>query len=778
MNPIKTFLPKPSRRTPLKTKHLPSDTNSRPSNLFSRRKIKTHILLFLSLFVFVPAHSEEIEIGGHVRDSERNDLIGATVRCFAGDTLLLKSTLTDSKGNFNLKTSEWDSPIHLRINYLGYKELTLILNPTKEKLIRLGDINMSENAVLVQEVTVVGKQTVHTEEKTMIYPTREQLRHAYDGYSALGSLAIPGIKANLSGETPTYLEEEIFFCINGMEATQDEINNLNPRDIKRVDFYPNGLPDYPEADVVLDYILKERDYAGTIALNGKQQLNRPYGRGRGTAQYFQGKSEYAISISDKYTHARDHTGDYSTTTYRFPDEAVINTTEALPSDENVRMNRKMEETDTQARETFSNSTGIFTRRENKYSLDLQPAVKMRYSRALKDEQSLRLEWYGYHGNNDYKRWYAYRTDDETTSTYNNATDEKSWHTSFKANYTKTFKNRSSLSVEGYQDYTRTDGRETREGNVSDVFLSQGNTRLYATYKYKIKNKLNLQVRLAEQLSFLHTGNKTTIEHQFIPYFQLTYTQKAHNLRAKATFRSKQPTASDMTTPEYKENEYMLRRGNPDLKNVWSFNSRISYTWTRERLSVMPYIQVHGFSHIIYDKIDFIEDRQIFIKQKENGKISATQQYGLNIQYDIIPQRFSVGLEGLYGHINTSLWKKFTLDAMVVGGYTTFMYKGFSASASIAYQSGNFDPTTAVYTSRMIGINMQAAYSINNWNFVLYTYNPFFKNAYDMEYVQSDYRYKSHISRPRIETGNIFHITINYRFTFGNKKHKFHEEDSE
>lgn len=753
--------------------------------------------IFLLTFT-LSAQEANIEIVGHLQDEKRYDLIGATIRCYEADSLLVANTTTDSQGNFTLKLPAKRQTHFLRINYIGYKEMTLVLNPTDEKLIRLGDITLSTNAILMQEVTVVGSQTVSTEEKTMVYPTREQMRHAYDGYSALAALMIPGMRAQTFQSTPTYMDQAIFFCINGMEASEEEINALNPRDIKRVDFYPNGRPDYPEADVVLDYILKERDYAGAVAFNGKQQLNRPYGRGRGTAQYFQGKSEYAISISDKYTHARNHNEDYTITTYTFPERVVVNTTEALPSDENandlssyfnylykdkqqtfyssLRMNRTMEERDTWSRETFSNNTKNYTRQEKTHTLDLLPAVRMRYNRVLKNEQQVRLEWYGNRGTNHYKRWYAYRTDDETSSTYNNATDEKSWHTSFKANYSKTFKNRSSLSVEGYQDFTRTDSRNTREGSASNVFLSRGYTRLYATYNYKIKNKLSLQVRLAEQLSFSRTEKSTTVEHQFIPFFQLTYTRKAHNLRIKSTFRSTQPDVSDMTTPEYKENEYMVRRGNPDLKNVWSFKNQISYTWTHGRLSVMPHLQVHGYSHIIYDKVDFIGERQIFIKQKENGKISATQQYGLNIQYDIIPQRFSVGLAGLYGHLNVSLWKNFTLDAVAAGGYSTFMYKGFSASVNCVCLSRNFDPTTAVYTSRDFQINMQVAYAINSWNFILYANNPFFKNAYDMEYEQSDYRYKSHISRPRIETGNIFHITINYRFTFGNKKHKFHEEE--
>lgn len=762
------------------------------------RFIPAFLCCIFSFTFTLSAQEASIEIEGHLQDEKRYDLIGATIRCYEADSLLIANTTTNSQGNFTLELPAKRQTHLLRINYIGYKEMTLVLNPTDEKLIRLGDITLSTNAILMQEVTVVGSQTVSTEEKTMVYPTREQMRHAYDGYSALAALMIPGMRAQTFQSTPTYMDQAIFFCINGMEASEEEINALNPRDIKRVDFYPNGRPDYPEADVVLDYILKERDYAGAVAFNGKQQLNRPYGRGRGTAQYFQGKSEYAISISDKYTHARNHNEDYTITTYTFPESVVVNTTEALPSDENandlssyfnyiykdkqqtfyssLRMDRTMEEHDTWSRETFSNDTKNYTRQEKTHTLDLLPAVRMRYNRVLKNEQQVRLEWYGNRGTNHYKRWYAYRTDDETTSTYDNATDEKSWHTSFKANYSKTFKNRSSLSVEGYQDFTRTDSRNTREGSASNVFLSQGNTRLYATYNYKIKNKLSLQVRLAEQLSFSRTENSTTVEHQFIPFFQLTYTRKAHNLRIKSTFRSTQPDVSDMTIPEYKENEYMVRRGNPDLKNVWSFKNQISYTWTHGRLSIMPYIQVHGYSHIIYDKVDFIGERQIFIKQKENGKISATQQYGLNIQYDIIPQRFSVGLAGVYGHLNVSFWKNFTLDAVAAGGYTTFMYKGFSASVNCVCLSRNFDPTTAVYTSRDFQINMQVAYAINSWNFILYANNPFFKNAYDMVYEQSEYEYTSHISRPRVETGNIFGLTINYRFTFGNKKHKFHEEE--
>lgn len=155
---------------------------------------------------------------------------------------------------------------------------------------------------------------------------------------------------------------------------------------------------------------------GSVALNGKEQLNRPYGGGRGTIQYFQGKSEFALSVSDKYTHAKDRNKSYTETTYGLPEQTIINTSNELPSKEtnnylssyfnyiykdkkqtfysSLRMNRNMERSDTWTRETFSNMPGIYTRRENKHSLDLQPALRMRYNRVLKNEQRLRVEWYG------------------------------------------------------------------------------------------------------------------------------------------------------------------------------------------------------------------------------------------------------------------------------------------------------------------------------------------------------------------------------------------------
>ena len=273
--------------------------------------------------------------------------------------------------------------------------------------------------------------------------------------------------------------QSAFLCINGREATEEEVQNLFPKDIKRVDLYPQGRPDYPEASVLIDYVTKERDYAASVALNGTQSLNTPKGNFRATTQYFEGKSEFAFSASDSYTHFTSHPEGNTQTSYTFPDETIIRTDETSSSlNKNnglkmyanyiyrgktqdfyasLRFNRKASENEDLDRQYYSNETEKLTKRENSRSQDINPALRLRYNINLPHNQRLRTELYGSYGNNDYRRWYEQHRGEEFVSSYRNMTDETSWYGKAKVNYTKTFKNKSSFSLEVTEDLTHQGG---------------------------------------------------------------------------------------------------------------------------------------------------------------------------------------------------------------------------------------------------------------------------------------------------------------------------------
>lgn len=86
------------------------------------------------------------------------------------------------------------------------------MNPTKETLIRLGEITMDKKVVQMQEVTVLAPNRINTEDKIMAFPTREQLRHSYDGYSALRALMFRGWKLTLEVQLSLIIEKT-YYCV-------------------------------------------------------------------------------------------------------------------------------------------------------------------------------------------------------------------------------------------------------------------------------------------------------------------------------------------------------------------------------------------------------------------------------------------------------------------------------------------------------------------------------------------------------------------------------------
>lgn len=104
-----------------------------------------------------------------------------------------------------------------------------------------------------------------------------------------------------------------------------------------------------------------------------------------------------------------------------------------------------------------------------------------------------------------------------------------------------------------------------QGEVSDHFLKQSNTRLSVLYNYKIKKRFNLQLKVAEEVSYTKTNGNSVTTTAFVPFLKLSYDYKKHSLQLTGTVRSGEPSLSDRTGYEYRMNEYELFVGNPELK---------------------------------------------------------------------------------------------------------------------------------------------------------------------------------------------------------------------
>ena len=754
--------------------------------------MKIHALFsFLLSLPCMVVMAQEVTVEGRLFGAGNEELNMATVRCYQ-NSLFVKGTTTNAKGEFELKHLQGGKKYQLKFNYLGYKELSMVLNSTKEKLIRLGDITMSNEIRQMQEVTVIGENRIQTEDKLMVFPTKEQFRHAYDGYGALNVLMIPAL--DVSGTSISYMGQSAFLCINGREATEEEVQNLFPKDIKRVDLYPQGRPDYPEASVLIDYVTKERDYAASVALNGTQSLNTPKGNFRATTQYFEGKSEFAFSASDSYTHFTSHPEGNTQTSYTFPDETIIRTDETSSSlNKNnglkmyanyiyrgktqdfyasLRFNRKASENEDLDRQYYSNETEKLTKRENSRSQDINPALQLRYNINLPHNQRLRTELYGSYGNNDYRRWYEQHRGEEFVSSYRNMTDETSWYGKAKVNYTKTFKNKSSFSLEVTEDLTHTKNLNTRAEKLSEISLNKSNTRIYATYNYRMKNKLNLQLRLAEHFSYTDTGNDNVSGSFFIPSFKVSYRNEKHTLSLEGSLSSAEPSNANRTGDEYKRNEYEVFVGNPELEDYLVCNGVMRYNWDiSSRWSFFSIANYYISTKQVYNDYRYDKERDLFVYQQLNGGRSWKMHLEVGTEYTIIPQRLNAKVLFLYNHSDLKLWKHFVCDGPFAAGGITYFYKGWGFWMGCVTKFKHMSQTSGAIYHAPLQFDFQANYNIGNWHFELMTRNLGLKSFSDSNMQREGYAQSYSFREPRI-SDNIVNLTVNYRFTFGKKKHKF------
>ena len=751
---------------------------------------KLYFIMLLLFFFSFSITAQTMQVQGHLLGDEKQDLESATVRCYTSDTVFVAGVTTNMKGLFTLRLPLKEQRYQLRFNYLGYKETTLTLYPTKESFVCLGDIQLDKQVEQLQEVTVLGANEIKMEDKTMYYPTRAQLRHAYNGYNAVEMLMIPGVTANSS--SISYFGKNVLLCIDGREATSGEVQDLNPNDIKRIDFYSQGRPDYPEADVIFDYILKERDYAGSVALNANHQLNRPTGGGRGTIQLFDGKSEWTASISDNYNHFKCHPESFLETTYLFPEGTIVRTDKQQPSlnESNnlqaylnyifkdkkqmlytsLRMNRNMSDDDNRLNQSYAPVSTLLAKQERKYSNNLNPAMQINYLRDLPHKQKIRVGIYGSYGNNRYTRWYEQRENEIFVSSYNNGTDENSWYGNIDFNYSTIFKNNSTLNIAAYQNFTHTDDLNTKMEEESNLFLKQSNTQLSVLYNYKIKNRLNLQLKLAEEISHTRSnGNKVTTT-AFVPFLKLSYDHKQHSLQLTGTVRSGQPSLSNRTGYEYRINEYEMYVGNPELKNYLRYNGALTYNLRlNKRWTFIVYSSLESMSNQIYSFYHYDSGRNMFVSQTLNGGECLRAHCELVLDYAIIPQKLFFRALAIYEHTNVDIWEKKSHDNLFVPCSIYWRSKGWYVYLGYMSPSKNMNfHGTVFHNSHRLDLNVQ--YSINNFHFSLRAKNPYKLNS-KYYFNQLEYMLKSVSRIPRIDD-HVVSLSFNYRFTFGKKKYQF------
>ena len=123
----------------------------------------------------------------------------------------------------------------LSVSCLGFEtKRILIQNLTESAQI---DVYLNENVLLLGEVVISASSTINKINQRIVFPTKLQISHSANGMQLLNTMMLPGLNINPMLNTISSSDGgKVILQINGVNTTPEEIQTLQPRQIKRIEY--------------------------------------------------------------------------------------------------------------------------------------------------------------------------------------------------------------------------------------------------------------------------------------------------------------------------------------------------------------------------------------------------------------------------------------------------------------------------------------------------------------------------------------------------------------
>lgn len=107
----------------------------------------------------------------------------------------------------------------------------------------------------LQEVVIQAPKVIRKADMDVFYPSKSAIENSKNGMQIVTNLMIPSITVNEVFNTITTAGKSIQVRINGREATIEQIKDLLPETVKRVEWIDNPGLRYDGATAVLNFIV-------------------------------------------------------------------------------------------------------------------------------------------------------------------------------------------------------------------------------------------------------------------------------------------------------------------------------------------------------------------------------------------------------------------------------------------------------------------------------------------------------------------------------------------
>lgn len=642
----------------------------------------------------------------------------------------------------------------------------------------------AQQEVELGEVTVKGAKIAERTEGKRIYPTRQQLESAANGYMLLSRLTLPQLRVDPVMHTITPLSNlgGVQVRINDIAASQEDLMALDVKAVRHIEYIDNPGVRYGEGTAYVINIVVKRATDGYVAgadltntlttVNGTENL---------FAKYNRGNSELGISYTLDYQNFKGTELD-ERARYQMEDGDIVTIHRRQLEGQDKRLAHKAQLTYNLSDSTYVLQAKLSGRRDisphrqytrmdadgtvyddHSSSRSASPAIDLYFHRRLGSSQSLTANAVGtYIKTDSYAEYneggrYDYTIDGRTASLYAEAIYE---------NQLKPFNLSGGLRY--YQKYIHNEYAGSTEA-VNDIRSSD--VYLFTQLKGQLGH-LGYMAGLGASNYYYRQADHRYRFWLFRPKFTLTYPLAA-GLRLKYDFEVSQHVSQIalINDVSIKQNALETLVGNPDIRpnRVTSHDLRITYSTPRLTAELQGYYHMNAHCNME----QYRREGRHFYKTQTNADNECSFFFiqGYN-QWDIIPERLSATLYGGlfrffnftddYRHTYTSFNGGISLEAYL-GRWTLTAYADNGWHFMEGEHRGH---QPAAWT-------LAASYQTKHLTLSLYVQHPF--SAHPLSHqteVLNRHIYKE-VSKRSSDQGNMLTLTLSWHITSGRKYRPIH-----
>ena len=464
------------------------------------------------------------------------------------DSSFLCGGVSNANGDFVIPCQQKQAL--MKVSFVGYKTICKLV-----PIARIGNVRMQANSYLLKGVTVEAARVVEKVDRQIIFPTKEQVKTASNGYDLLDNLSLPTIIVNRAERKVLSLKGgDVQIRINDVKASMQDVLALQPDEVTKVEFINVPGLKYGDSnlDAVINYQVRRR-YAGYVGgVSTMQGTKAGFNNSDGYFKYNVKKSEFSINYSFSYRSVEERSYE-SLGTYHLPTGETLhrnylgydspflyttnnvqlgyNLSEPDKYTLNVRLNFYNHNSPVRGMNQLYQESGKANQylQNNRKMLEQIPSLDIYYSLNMPHDQNLALNLVGTYIGTDYQyRMREYTFNKSPDESVKNAplTDYSYDATGRKRSligegtYSKNWK-QMALSVGGQYNISHTDNIYVGSSNA-DTELKYSNLYLFTQLQGQQK-WFSYQVGVGATRSSIHQGENGYSKWLFRP--QVTFTGK-------------------------------------------------------------------------------------------------------------------------------------------------------------------------------------------------------------------------------------------------------------